>query len=531
MEEQQNNPQFNFADKTLAEISALFEALTKAEDRMERSKEAEALKAAFYRKLIKEKEAAGYGAGVDEPAKYEEEVFETPEAESAEDTAETPVEAPVAEPSEANPFDVIEQGFKAFYAAYKKERAAFNSKLEAEKEANLALKEAIIADLKALVEKEEEVNVTFPEFRAIQDRWKQVGPVPAVQARNINDTYHLYVEKFYDRVSIDRELRDLDFKKNLEVKEKFCEMAEKLAEDENVVEAFKKLQKLHEEWKEYGPVSKQNREAIWERFKAATAIINKKYQAHFEGMKAEFEANLAAKQGLCEQLEEIVSREFKSSEAWNAAAREIGDLQKKWKETGFAAPKDNRKVYERFRAACDKFFAAKKEFYGSVKEDLLANQQKKEALCEEAERLASSTDWQATTERLIPIQNEWKEIGAVPRKKSEQLWKRFREACDSFFNAKDEAAKARKAAHSDRRPVRGGDSRRPMGKSPKEKLIEQYRRMQQELTTSENNIGFFRSAGPLLEQMQKAIEEQREALKKLEAEIRQMEKKEDENNG
>ena len=190
MEEQQNNPQFNFADKTLAEITALFESLAKAEDRMERSKEAEALKAAFYRKLIKEKEAAGYGVGVDEPAKYDEEVFEN---------AETPAPAEIAEPEngqpseENNPFAVIEQGFKAFYTAYKKERAAYNSKLEAEKEANLVQKEAIIADLKALVEKEEEVNVTFPEFRAIQDRWKQVGPVPAAQARNINDTYHLYV--------------------------------------------------------------------------------------------------------------------------------------------------------------------------------------------------------------------------------------------------------------------------------------------------------------------------------------------------
>lgn len=517
-------PQVNYAELSLAEISALFEALAKSEDRVERYKEAELLKAAFYKKLIKEKEAAGYGSKVDEPSKYEEEDFSGLSESVA--TAEASTEETANAVTSDNPFEAIEQGFKAIYNAYKKERAEFNKQIEREKEANLTAKEAIIADLKALVEREEEVNVTFPEFREIQDRWKKVGPVPAPQARNINDTYHFYVEKFYDRVSIDRELRDLDFKKNLEVKEKFCEQAEKLAESSNVVDAFNQLQKLHDQWKELGPVSKQYRESIWERFKVATAQINKKYQAHFEGLKSQFEANLAAKEALCQQVEAIAEREMESREAWNAGAKEIEEIQKRWKEIGYATKKENQRIYERFRAACDKFFAAKKVYYGALKDDMMANYAAKEQICQEAEALKTSTDWQATTARLIQLQNNWKEIGAVPRKKSEVLWKRFRAACDEFFEAKTQALKARKSAKF-AKAARQESSRRQ--KSPKERLVEMYRRKQQELATAENNIGFFamsKGAESLLAQMNQNIQAAKDELAEIEKQIREIEKSE-----
>lgn len=528
--EEAETPQINYAQMTLSELVSLFEGLAKSDDRMQRHKEAEAIKMAFYRKLAKEKEAAGYGSHVDEPGRYEEEVFENEKPDASAEEAPREAEA-------VNPFEVIEQGFKVYYTAYKREKAEYNRKIEAEREENLAKKEAIIAELKALVEKEEDVNVSFPEFRQIQDKWKGIGPVPASQARNINDTYHLYVEKFYDRVSIDRELRDLDFKKNLEAKEQFCAQAEALSENENIVDAFQQLQKLHEQWKEYGPVAKEFRESIWERFKAATLVINKKYQAFYEDRKAAFEANLAAKSALCEQVEAWAAKEDLDREGWNAGAKAIEEIQKAWKEIGHAGKKDNQKIYDRFRAACDKFFTAKKAFYGAVKEDMNGNVEKKVQLCEEAESLAASTDWAATTDRLIALQKDWKEIGPVPRKKSEALWKRFRAACDTFFTAKAEAMKERKgaarAAASDRKgKVRGNEAprRERSGKSPLEQLMDTYRRKKQELAVAENNIGFFRNAGALLEQMKAQLEADHAELARLEDQIRQKQQ-EEQNNG
>ena len=271
-------PSVNYSEKTLAELVALFEELMQNEERMKMSKEAEAIKAAFYKRLQKEKADAGYAA---------------PET-VAEETEET------EEVAQDSPFAAIEAGFKEQYNLYKKERAEYNKELEKEREENLAQKEAVIADLKALLEKQEDVNATFPAFREIQARWRAIGPVPAQSYRNLTETYQLYVEQFYDMVKINRELRDLDFKKNLEAKEQLCQEAEALAAQENVVEAFRELQKLHEQWKEYGPVAKEFRESIWERFKAATAVINKRYQAHFEGLKEQQAENLAKKTALCE---------------------------------------------------------------------------------------------------------------------------------------------------------------------------------------------------------------------------------------
>ena len=562
-------PAVNYSEKTLAELIKLFEELVQNEERMKMSKEAEAIKSAFYKRLQKEK--ADAGLTVVEP------VAESEEAEAV----ETPAEDTVSE----NPFAEVERGFKDLYNKYKKERAEYNRQLEKEREDNLAKKEAVIADLKALLEKQEDVNATFPEFREIQNRWRAVGPVPAQSYRNINETYQLYVEQFYDMVKINRELRDLDFKKNLEAKEQFCAYAEKLAENPNVVEAFRELQKLHEQWKEFGPVAKEYRDQIWDRFKAATAVINKKYQSFFEGIKEQQADNLVKKTALCEKVEEIAEREVSNSNEWNAFSKEIEDIQKEWKTIGFASKKENQKIYDRFRAACDKFYGRKRDFYTEYKDSINSNLDKKISLCEAAEALKSSTEWKKATDQFINLQKQWKEIGAVPRKKSEQLWKRFRAACDEFFaerdkNAKpendfygnlkakqrlieeikayelkndesdaaamqdfqkrwqeigfvpfkekDNVAQAYKEAMNLKFPHNGrGANRRGRGGKPalseKDRLIQKYNQLEQDIVTYENNIGFFsmsKNSAPLVKQMEERIAQSKEELKALAEQIR-----------
>ena len=558
----------NYSEMTLAEIIRHFEVLANDEERMKKSKEAEVLKSAFYKKLQKEKFDAGLTATDIVPAEQPAEEQEVEE---------------VVEAVSENPFAEIEKGFKDLYNRYRKEKAEFNKQLEKEREANLAAKEQVIADLKALIEKQEDVNATFPEFREIQNRWRAIGPVPAQSFRNINETYQLYVEQFYDMVKINRELRDLDFKKNLEAKERFCLAAEQLAETSNVVESFRELQKLHEQWKEFGPVAKEYRDEIWDRFKAATAVINKKYQSFFEGLKEQQAENLAKKTALCEKVEEIADREVLSSNQWNAFSKEIEDVQKEWKMIGFASKKENQKIYDRFRAACDRFYGRKREFYTEYKDNMNANLEKKVALCEEAEALKTSTEWKKATDQFIALQKQWKEIGAVPRKKSDMLWKRFRAACDEFFaerdkNAKpendfygnlkakqalieeikayelkgdasdaeamqnfqkrwqeigfvpfkekDNVAKAYKDALQAKFPKgqrRGGSSRGP--KSEMERLIQKYNQLEQDVVTYENNIGFFsmsKNSEPLIKQMQERIAHAKEELNDLAAQIRQL---------
>ena len=562
-------PTVNYAEKNLAELVKLFEELVQDEERMKKSKEAEAIKAAFYKRLQKEKAEAG---------------FEAPEVEAEEiEEVEEAVETAVSE----NPFAEIERGFKELYNTYRKERADYNKQLEKEREHNLALKEAVIADLKALLEKQEDVNATFPEFREIQNRWRAVGPVPAQSYRNINETYQLYVEQFYDMVKINRELRDLDFKKNLEAKEQFCELAEKLAENPNVIEAFKELQKLHEQWKEFGPVAKEFRDQVWDRFKAATAVINKKYQGFFESIKEQQAENFAKKSALCEKVEEIAEREVANSNEWNAFSKEIEEIQKEWKTIGFASKKENQKVYDRFRAACDKFYGRKREFYTDYKDSINANVEKKVALCEAAEALKSSTEWKKATDQFINLQKQWKEIGAVPRKKSEQLWKRFRAACDEFFAERDKNAKPEndfygnlkakqrlieemnsyelkgddsdftalqefqkkwqeigfvpfkekdKVAQSYKdavarfphanRPARKGRGNSRPQLSEKDRLIQKYHALEQDIVTYENNIGFFamsKNSEPLIKQMQERIAQAKEELKSLAEQIKAQE--------
>ena len=579
----------NFGEKTLAELSGLFQELTESVDRMKRSKEAEAIKSAFYKRLSREKAEAGEDATVDEP-----------DADTVEEIAATEplTSAPVS------PFAAIEAGFKSLYNTYKKERAEYNRQLDAEREANLVKKQAIIEDLKALVDEQGDMKDAFPKFREIQNRWRETGPVPQQNFRDVNDTYQLYVEKFYDLVQINRELRDLDFRKNLEAKTEFCEQAEALAESEDVVGAFKELQKLHEQWKEYGPVAKEFRDSIWDRFRAATAVINKKYQAHFEGLKEQHAANLEAKTALCEKVEAIAEQEIASSNQWNALSKEIEAIQAEWRKIGFATRKDNQKVYDRFRAACDKFFSRKREYYNEFKDSMNDNMAKKLAIIEQAEALKGSTDWKKTSDALIELQRQWKEIGAVPRKKSEQLWKRFRAACDAFFNERDKQGKpendfygnlkakralieeieayvpadaeadaeaargfaerwsaigfvpfkekeavgaAYKAAMQAKFPEWGRGGRREGGRGPvreprsnrplteKDKLTLKYNhnQLQQDIQTYENNIGFFglsKGAEQLKAQMQQRIDAAKEDLKKLEAEIRELVAKEAEEN-
>ena len=570
---EQETPVVNYAEKNLAELTELFQQLVESEDRMKRSKEADAIKSAFYKRLSKEKAEAGEDATVEEPDDN------TPVEEATVPMQSGPV----------SPFAAIEAGFKSLYMAYKKERAEYNKQLEAERDENLTKKQAIIEELKALVENPGEMKDAFPHFRDIQNRWRETGPVPQQNFRDINETYQLYVTKFYDLVDINRELRDLDFKKNLEAKTAYCESAEALAEEEDVVEAFKELQKLHEQWKDLGPVAKEFREEIWERFRAATSVINKRYQAHFEGLKAQQVENLAKKEALCERVEAIAAQEITSSSEWNALSKEIEKIQAEWRSIGFATRKENQKVYDRFRAACDKFFERKRASFSEFKDSMNENLAKKMAIIEEAESLKDSTDWKATSDRLIELQKQWKEIGAVPRKKSEQIWKRFRAACDAFFTARDNRpagpgnlsgnlaakkalieeikayvpdaekdAEARKdfeerwkaigfvpfkekdaiqAAYREAMEAKfpgfgqrgrreggrreGGNGRRPLTES--DRLKEQFNQLQQEIQTYENNIGFFglsKGAEKLKAQMQERIDAAKAKLEDLKAQIR-----------
>lgn len=538
----------DLSGKSLAELSDLFVKTRSSEGAMSRSKELEAIKSAFYKLLSKLKGES--------------------DGESR---------------AENDPFEVVEQNFKAIYSDYKRERAEYMSRLEAEREESLKKKKAIIEELKALVEGQEDVSSQFTVFRELQNRWREAGPVPVQSYRDINDTYQYYVEKFYDMVKINRDLRDLDFKKNLEAKEAFCAAAEKLAENENVVNAFHELQKLHEQWKEYGPVAKEKREEIWDRFKAATSVINKKYQAHFEGLKAQQEENLEKKKVLCEKLEEIAEREIKNTADWNQLSKEIESLQAEWRTIGFATKKENQKIYDRFRAACDKFFERKREHYTTIKDSMSANLEKKQAIIAQAEALKSSTEWKKTADQLIALQKQWKEIGAVPRKKSEQLWKRFRAACDEFFAnrdansggendyygnlkskkrlieevrayqcSEDDAANAaqmrsfnerwqaighvpfkekdkindefRTAMH-EKFPLfakqRGQANQGHSAKNPKDSLIAKYNALQQDVVTYENNIGFFAAS----KNSAPLIQQMQQKIDDAKAELRRLEEK------
>ena len=559
----------DFSNKGLKEIVDTFKELIEGENMQQLYKNAEALKAAFYKNLRKEKIASG----LLQPA------GETPEAAETEETVSY------------NPFAEIERGFKDLYGEYKAKRAVYTQELEKQKEDNYQAKLAVIDDLKNLVEASEDLKETFPKFREIQNRWRAIGPVPQARVKDLYDTYQHYVELFYDYVKINKEFRDLDFKKNLEAKEKLCERAEALSDEEDAVGAFRTLQKLHEQWKELGPVSKEFRDSIWERFRAATAVINKKHQAYFESQKGNQKENFEAKSALCEKVEAIAATDIKDSTDWNKLTKEIENIQKEWKKIGFASKKENQKVYDRFRAACDEFFSKKRDYYSAFKNQMQDNLARKIELCEKAEALKESTEWKKTTEEIIELQKVWKEIGPVSRKKSEQIWKRFRAACDEFFSNRDkhfgsqdneqvenlnkkrslieeireyaiedrdEAREAlrefqdrwnaigfvpfkekariqdafRKVMNEKFAEFRDGGSRyvakaERAVRSERDRLVQKFMKKEQEIATWENNMGFFsqsKNAEALLEELNKKIDIAREELARLEEEIKEFDR-------
>ena len=332
-----------------------------------------------------------------------------------------------------------EARFKELFALYRNERDKYIAELEANKENNLKLKLAIIEELKELINSDETMNTTFSRFRELQQRWKEVGLVPQQNVKDLWETYNLHVENFYNFIKINKELRDLDLKKNYELKISLCEQAEELTLETQVVEAFRRLQKLHDEWRETGPVAIEFKETLWERFKEASSRINKRHQEHFESLKAEQTKNLALKHELCQKIEAITTRPILSRKEWNKASEELLEIQKVWKTIGFAPKQDNNRIYERFRAACDKFFELKREYYAGQKSEMEHNLAIKNELCAEAETLAMSEDWKRATDELIALQARWKQVGPVSRRHSDIIWKRFRAACDKFFE--------RKAAH------------------------------------------------------------------------------------
>ena len=332
--------------------------------------------------------------------------------------------------------DGAEVQLKELFKEYRHRRDEFIANLEAEKEKNLQVKLGIIEELKELVNSDETLNHTFNKFRELQQRWKETGIVPQQNVKDLWETYNLHVENFYSFIKINKELRDLDLKKNYEQKIALCEQAEALVLEPSVVEAFHKLQKLHDEWRETGPVANEYKEVLWERFKAASSRINKQHQEHFESLKGEQVKNLELKTELCAATEELAAQPLTTRKEWNRASDRLLEIQKTWKTIGFAPKKDNNRIYERFRTACDKFFEAKRQFYAGVKAEMEHNLQLKTEICEAAESLMNSEEWKKATDELIALQARWKEIGAVSRRHSDAIWKRFRAACDKFFERK-----------------------------------------------------------------------------------------------
>lgn len=332
--------------------------------------------------------------------------------------------------------DELEPVFKAELARYKTLKNEAYALLEKERENNLKLKEELIEELKQLVEKEESLKETFEAFHIIQDKWRSIGSVPTSANDDMWQNYHLQVEHFYDYIKINKDLRDLDFKRNLEKKERLCEKAEALSQHASAIEAFRTLQVFHQEWKETGPVSKELREPLWERFKTVTSVINKRHQDHFAHLKEQHLENLKKKEELCEQVEAIAEFESDKIKDWNRNAKVIQELQGTWRTIGQVPKQDNAAIYRRFRKACDLFFKNKRLFHKKQKDEQIENLEKKKVLLEQAVQLKDSEDWKETTEKLIEIQKEWKEIGPVPRKYSDKIWDEFRGACDHFFEKK-----------------------------------------------------------------------------------------------
>ena len=335
--------------------------------------------------------------------------------------------------------DEAEDVFKAEMGVIKERRAKLFLQQEAEKQENLEKKLNIIERIKNMASSPEEANKNYNEFKELQQQWKDIKNVPADKANELWRNYQLYVEQYYDQLNLNREAREYDFKKNLGIKNHLCEAAEKLAEEPDVISAFHQLQELHQQFREVGPVAKELRDEVWTRFKAASTIINKRHQQHFDELRAKEEDNLVKKTALCEKVEDIVKDEHKGANEWEKLTKEIIDIQAEWKKIGFAPQKMNVKIFERFRAACDDFFSKKAAFFKEMKQRYNENIAKKQSLIEKAEALMESTDWKVTTDKMIALQKEWKTIGAVPKKAGDELWSKFLEACNKFFEARNAA--------------------------------------------------------------------------------------------
>ena len=345
--------------------------------------------------------------------------------------------------------DEDEEVFKAEMGVVKEKRAKMFLEQEAEKQENLKKKLDIIEKIKGMVTSPEEANKNYQEFKKLQQEWKEIRLVPAEKANELWRNYQLYVEQFYDLLKLNSEAREYDFKKNLEIKNRLCEAAEKLADEPDVISAFHQLQKLHQEYRETGPVAKDLREEIWTRFKAASTVINKKHQQHFDNLRSKEEENLARKTELCEKVEAIAKEENKGAGDWERHTKQIIDLQAEWKTIGFAPQKMNVKIFERFRAACDDFFGRKAEFFKDMKAKFAENADKKRALIEQAKALQDSTEWKSTSDKLIALQKEWKTIGMVPKRLGDQLWNEFLTACNKFFEARNAANQGTRTAERD----------------------------------------------------------------------------------
>lgn len=477
--------------------------------------------------------------------------------------------------------DALEAAFKELMAKYRELKAAENAVVEAQQAENLAAKQRILDELAKLIASSDDLSSVIPAFRKLQQDWKAIGQVPATKVTEIWKAYSAYQEQFYDLIKINNDLRDYDFKKNLEQKSALCEQAERLAEREDVIDAFKQLQKLHDDWREIGPVAREQREEIWNRFKAASTAVNKRHQAYFESIKEQEEKFVAEKNALCELVEQIDTDALKSYKQWDDKTQEVIEIQTKWKAIGgIPSYKAAVKAFKRFRNACDKFFKAKKAFYKSAKAEFAKNLEAKKALCEQAEALKDSTDWKATADKMVQLQKEWKQIGAIGKKQSDAVWKRFVAACDYFFEQKaanysdkyseeianlkakkaivekiaafertdnkeqdataiqalideynkvgfvpyrdkDKLAKAFKAA-TDKFDDLLHSKRAGKASSERAKLLKEYDRLKAEIATYENNIGFFansKNTNPLVEQMKQRIEQLKQQFAKVVAQI------------
>ena len=423
--------------------------------------------------------------------------------------------------------DETEEAFRQLLSDYKVRRDELLKKQTAEQEQNLLRKENIVTQMKELANPETaDVMADLKKMRDLQAEWKTIGQVPAPKVQELWRQYNLYQEQFYDLVKINIELRDLDFKRNLELKTALCEKAEALDANHNIVEANRQLQQLHNEWSEIGPVARDQREALWERFKAASTVINKKHQAYFDALHQREEENLQKKQALIERLKAIDLTKLKSNKAWEEAAELVQSIQQEWRTIGFAPKKFNQSIYDEYRALCEQFYKSKAGFYKSTRDMFSENLKLKRELLAKAEELKSSQEWQEATQAFVELQEKWKKVGPVARKYSDDIWKQFTAACDSFFEAKREATKQEREAFKQRREKAAEKWHKSLDNlTDRNRLIRMYENLQAEIRTAENNIMFFtsKSGNALVAGLQKKIDELKKQAEEIENKINEME--------